>query len=185
MELIPHGDLQTCIGRGGRPRLQEYQCQAVASQMCQALKYLHDSNITHRDIKPDNILIFSNDPYIFKLSDFGLSKVVTKEETFLKTFCGTLLYCAPEVYPGYDGLKHGTPRKRRRAKDGRYVPLSRILRGLFGLTSRQLRQARCKSEKTVYFRCRYMGLSSCHLSSALRLATFQCDDDCQLWCADA
>ncbi|KAL9605055.1 MAG: hypothetical protein Q9179_001651 [Wetmoreana sp. 5 TL-2023] len=120
MELVPHGDLQSCLG-GGRPRLEEYHCQAVASQMCQALKYLHDCKITHRDVKPDNILIYSTDPYIFKLSDFGLSKVITQDETFLKTFCGTLLYCAPEVYPGYDRLVHRTPRKRRRAQDGSII----------------------------------------------------------------
>ncbi|KAL8691795.1 MAG: hypothetical protein Q9218_003071, partial [Villophora microphyllina] len=117
MEHVSHGDLQTCLN-GGRPRFQEYHCQSVASQMCQALKYLHDCSITHRDIKPDNILISSIDPYEFKLSDFGLSKVVNHEETFLKSFCGTLLYCAPEVYPGYDARQQATPRKRRRAKDG-------------------------------------------------------------------
>ncbi|KAL9597843.1 MAG: hypothetical protein Q9219_004864 [cf. Caloplaca sp. 3 TL-2023] len=119
MELVPYGDLQYFLS-GGQPRFQEHVCQAVASQMCKALKYLHDSNITHRDIKPDNILIYDQDPYIFKLSDFGLSKVVNNDETFLKSFCGTLLYCAPEVYPGYDGLKRQT-RKRLRAPDGRYV----------------------------------------------------------------
>ncbi|KAL8828917.1 MAG: hypothetical protein Q9170_006395 [Blastenia crenularia] len=121
MELVQHGDLQSYLNER-QSRFQEYFCQAVASQMCQALKYLHDSKITHRDIKPDNILIASNDPCILKLSDFGLSKVVN-EETFLKSFCGTLLYCAPEVYPGYDGHIKRDRRKRLRAHDGRYVPI--------------------------------------------------------------
>jgi serine/threonine protein kinase len=51
-----------------------------------------------------------------KLSDFGLSKVA-QEETFMKTFCGTLLYCAPEVYPEYESYKRGEARKRRRLGD--------------------------------------------------------------------
>src|SRR5205814_6073652 len=72
---------------------------------------------THRDIKPDNILIASFDPLIVKLSDFGLSKCVNDEETFLKTFCGTLLYCAPEVYPEYATYQQGENRKRRRVGD--------------------------------------------------------------------
>ncbi|KAL9025639.1 MAG: hypothetical protein Q9196_005565 [Gyalolechia fulgens] len=121
MELVQHGDLQSYLN-DGQPRFQEHFCQAVATQMCEALKYLHDSRITHRDIKPDNILISSKDPYIFKLSDFGLSKVVNSDETFLKSFCGTLLYCAPEVYPGYDGLRRHS-RKRLRGPDGRYVEI--------------------------------------------------------------
>ena len=97
--------------------MAEYLCQSVAHQMCQALEYLHHANITHRDIKPDNILIKSRDPLVVKLTDFGLSKVITNEDSFLKTFCGTLLYCAPEVYPGYDQYKRGLPRKRQRPGD--------------------------------------------------------------------
>ncbi|KAL8669496.1 MAG: hypothetical protein Q9168_005918, partial [Polycauliona sp. 1 TL-2023] len=119
MELVPHGDLQSVLQTCHV--LTEYQCQAIASQMCEALKYLHDRDITHRDIKPDNILIQSNSPFVFKLSDFGLSKVVKNNETFLTSFCGTYLYCAPEVYPGYHHYKEANEKpepRRRSTRDG-------------------------------------------------------------------
>lgn len=115
MEYVPGGELLSYISLKGA--MPEYMCQSVARQILQALEYLHKCKITHRDIKPDNILIDTTDPLVVKLSDFGLSKVVKDQETFLKTFCGTLLYCAPEVYPDYERYKPGLLRKRRRAHE--------------------------------------------------------------------
>lgn len=112
MEYVPCGELSSYMSQNGP--MPEPLAKSVSRQMLNALDYLHKRKITHRDIKPDNILIASNDPFTVKLSDFGLSKVVNDTETFLKTFCGTLLYCAPEVYPDYDMYKSGLPVKRRR-----------------------------------------------------------------------
>lgn len=114
MEFVAGGELGTYINRHGP--MSETMGQTVSYQVLCALDYLHKKNVTHRDIKPDNILIASYDPLQVKLSDFGLSKVVEKE-TFLKTFCGTLLYCAPEVYPDYERYVAGEGRKRRRVGD--------------------------------------------------------------------
>ena len=114
MEFVACGDLQQYLNGNGA--LSEDVGSRMASQVFGALAYLHDQKITHRDIKPDNILIADLDPQNFtvKLSDFGLSKVVKDNDTFLKTFCGTLLYCAPEVFPEYEeaGGK-GTKRPRK------------------------------------------------------------------------
>lgn len=115
MEFVPVGDLLRHMNTYGA--ITEPQGRLVARQMCQALRYLHRVRITHRDIKPDNILIQQMEPMIVKLSDFGLSKVTKGDVTVLKTFCGTLLYCAPEVYPDYERLRNGQARKRRHAGD--------------------------------------------------------------------
>jgi serine/threonine protein kinase len=118
MEYVPHGELSKELRENGP--LPEPMIQTITRQVLHALEYLHRRNITHRDIKPDNILIASRDPLIVKLSDFGLSKSVKNQETFLKTFCGTLLYCAPEIYPDYGTYVRGQAPKRRRP--GEAVP---------------------------------------------------------------
>ncbi|EOA88799.1 Protein kinase protein rad53 [Exserohilum turcicum] len=110
MEFVRQGDLQGYLNQYGS--MKEDVARSMAQQILSALSYLHGAKITHRDIKPDNILIADIDPFTVKLSDFGLSKVVKHEETFLKTFCGTLLYCAPEVFPDFNGQSKGTKRRR-------------------------------------------------------------------------
>lgn len=110
MEFVRQGDLQGYLNQHGS--MKEDVARSMAQQILSALNYLHRAKITHRDIKPDNILIAETDPFTVKLSDFGLSKVVKHEETFLKTFCGTLLYCAPEVFPDFNGQSKGTKRRR-------------------------------------------------------------------------
>jgi serine/threonine protein kinase len=110
MEFVRQGDLQGYLNQHGS--MEEHVARLMAQQILSALSYLHRAKITHRDIKPDNILISDLEPFTVKLSDFGLSKVVKHEETFLKTFCGTLLYCAPEVFPDFNGQSKGTKRRR-------------------------------------------------------------------------
>lgn len=120
MEFIGGGDLGKFIHTQGP--LPETVVQTMAAQLLDAFEYLHERGVTHRDVKPDNILISSMDPFEIKLTDFGLSKMVNNEETFLRTFCGTLLYCAPEVYTEfveYDHFGRRNPRLRgRRAAVG-------------------------------------------------------------------
>ena len=107
MEYVSGGDLQHYLKRSA---LSEENAQRVAQQTLSALEYLHRNKITHRDIKPDNILIASEDPFTIKLSDFGLSKVRT-DNSFAKTFCGTILYCAPEVFPQFAAERPGIKRR--------------------------------------------------------------------------
>lgn len=95
LELMQGGDLLTRIIK--KQRLSERISKLFFLQMCHAVKYLHDKNITHRDLKPDNVLLHSTDEEtLLKVSDFGLSKAVNNDSV-MRTLCGTPLYVAPEV----------------------------------------------------------------------------------------
>lgn len=122
MEYVPLGDLGGLITTHGN--LPEMTVKSMADQLVSALKYLHGLKITHRDIKPDNILISCHDPFQVKLTDFGLSKIIESEETFMRTFCGTLLYCAPEVYSEYREYD-ASGRRTLRGLDKRFLPPQR------------------------------------------------------------
>lgn len=95
LELMKGGDLLARIC--GNRHLSERISKLFFIQMCHAVKYLHDRNITHRDLKPDNILLESDaEETVIRVSDFGLSKMV-QNESVMRTVCGTPLYVAPEV----------------------------------------------------------------------------------------
>jgi serine/threonine protein kinase len=62
-----------------------------------AVSYIHDQNIAHRDIKLENILITKSG--VVKLIDFGFA--VANHGTS-RTFCGTPTYMAPELVKKMD-----------------------------------------------------------------------------------
>lgn len=97
IEYMDGGDLLNRIIGSPERRLTENQARCVFFQVTDAINYLHNKGITHRDIKPDNVLLKNADEYpLVKLTDFGLSKWVT-EGTVMKSLIGTPTYCAPEV----------------------------------------------------------------------------------------
>jgi serine/threonine protein kinase len=74
------------------PELLKYFEQAA-----QALDYLHQHAVLHRDIKPDNVLLLGG---FAKLADFGLVRLREKEQSFAATSTGTPAYMPPEVWRG-------------------------------------------------------------------------------------
>lgn len=78
-------------------RCTEVQCAIILHQIAQGVKYMHDHNIVHRDLKLEN-LMFDEPGNIRKLKiiDFGFSKIVAEDDQ-LQTVCGSPQYVAPEI----------------------------------------------------------------------------------------
>ena len=72
----------------------------IMEQVANGIVYLHSKNVIHRDIKPDNILIFHGSKLTAKLSDFDLSKVLDPdvETSVMTSNVGTFGFKAPEFF---------------------------------------------------------------------------------------
>ncbi|XP_069340096.1 uncharacterized protein [Eulemur rufifrons] len=61
-----------------------------------AVQHCHKNHVVHRDLKPANILLDEKHEKII-LADFSLAETFT-EEGYLKRFCGTPAFSAPEMF---------------------------------------------------------------------------------------
>ncbi|CAG0913972.1 unnamed protein product [Notodromas monacha] len=59
-----------------RKTVTEPEARYFMHQMCDALKYLHESRVVHRDLKLGNLLL--NDDLELKIADFGLATLIEK-----------------------------------------------------------------------------------------------------------
>ncbi|CAD8146271.1 unnamed protein product [Paramecium pentaurelia] len=82
---------------------QGYELLSFIHQMLLAIKEMHEHNIMHRDIKPQNILLKNGQLSQPRLIDFGLA-VSTKRKGMPFPSCGSPGYSAPEIIR-YDETK--------------------------------------------------------------------------------
>ncbi len=107
MDFVPGKDLRTLISetRHAKSFLEEEVVLAWASQLCDALDYLHsqDPPILHRDIKPSNLKLTPSG--LLKLVDFGLARLAAPGEVTITILQGqgTALYTPLEQYGGDSG----------------------------------------------------------------------------------
>ena len=73
----------------------ENQILDYFTQICLAIKHIHDRKILHRDIKSQNIFLMKNNRV--KLGDFGIAKCLNGTFDKAKTLIGTPYYLSPEI----------------------------------------------------------------------------------------
>ncbi|WP_439386465.1 serine/threonine-protein kinase [Amycolatopsis lexingtonensis] len=97
MELLPSRSLAHILRDHGP--LTVGQAAAVGIAVASALEAAHAAGITHRDVKPGNVLVASDGR--IKLTDFGIARNVS-EATMTRTgiMLGSPAYIAPEVASG-------------------------------------------------------------------------------------
>ena len=99
MELAEGGDTYSLI-REKSQRFKDYKkagenaVRFLLGCLILGMQYLHLNKIIYRDLKPENLLMFSNG-YV-KMTDFGLAKEL-KENIENRTEAGTTFYYAPEM----------------------------------------------------------------------------------------
>ncbi len=96
LEYLTGQDLKTLIHR--RETLTLIQKIDIALEMLAGLEFAHTKEITHRDIKPDNIRIIDGNHV--KIMDFGIARPKTSDLTETGMVMGTPAYMSPEQITG-------------------------------------------------------------------------------------
>lgn len=103
MECMLGGELFSRIQDRAETAFTEREAADIMHDIGNAIKFLHDNAVAHRDVKPENLLYSSRSSGVLKLTDFGFAKRVNAANS-LATPCYTPYYVAPEVlgHENYD-----------------------------------------------------------------------------------
>ena len=98
MEFVQGRTLKEYINMKGI--LAEDEAVDIAIQVCDAIKYAHENNLIHRDIKSQNILL--NTDGVVKVGDFGIAKMTTSATLTIdgSNVLGSVHYMSPEQAMG-------------------------------------------------------------------------------------
>lgn len=98
MELVDGPDLRTRINDGP---VSSVDAAAMGADLAEALHYVHERGIIHRDVKPANVLLAPSDfparSMHAKLADFGIARLLDETRlTATGSLLGTASYLSPE-----------------------------------------------------------------------------------------
>lgn len=96
MDLVRGVDLGQLLKQQGAPGIPPREAIEYTLQACEALQYVHEQQIVHRDVKPQNLIV-GDDGIV--LVDFGVAREIGEEESGTVGI-GTPRYMAPEVFAG-------------------------------------------------------------------------------------
>nr|XP_023874179.1 serine/threonine-protein kinase ATG1c isoform X2 [Quercus suber]POE83800.1 serine/threonine-protein kinase atg1c [Quercus suber] len=95
LEYCRGGDLSVYLQRHGR--VPEAIAKQFMLQLAAGLQILRDNNLIHRDLKPQNLLLSTNNNNsTLKIADFGFARSL-QPRGLAETLCGSPLYMAPEI----------------------------------------------------------------------------------------
>ncbi|MCQ4118431.1 serine/threonine-protein kinase PknD [Rhodococcus tibetensis] len=99
MQYVPGMDARTAVASGP---MEIGRAVHIVTETGRALDHAHRAGIVHRDVKPANILLTSDDPERVLLTDFGTARALDDTAHLTKTgmLVATLHYAAPEQITG-------------------------------------------------------------------------------------
>lgn len=91
-EFCSGGEVLEYICQNGRLDDMALDTKKIFWQIVDGIRFCHEKNYVHRDLKLENILLDSQ--HQVKIADFGFTKSVESNK-LLDTFCGSIAYAAP------------------------------------------------------------------------------------------